>query len=365
MVKVCVLGASGGIGQPLSLLLKLNPYVSDLALYDISDITAGVAKDLSHINTNSDSEGYNKDEDFKNLLEGSELVIVTAGIPRKPGMTRDDLFKINAKIIQNLTVKYAKFAPVHCKLLIISNPVNSLIPVVIETLKINGRLNPSQVFGITMLDIIRSQTFLNDLLNDKKLRSGSITSKQFDKTLNLNNINVIGGHSAPTMVPILTNKNLIHQQDEIDALYKKIKFGGDEIVKAKNGKGSATLSMAYAGYFFANEILKKINCKGVNLNDCTPVNLPSFVYLPNLPNGKLLQALLNDYSGIHDLNLEYFSVPVVINPHTGNIKSLDISILQNRNALSESELKDIKAACVNLAKDIKTGEDFVKKNYKL
>ncbi|CAI4326005.1 ASN_collapsed_G0008430.mRNA.1.CDS.1 [Saccharomyces cerevisiae] len=83
MVKVAILGASGGVGQPLSLLLKLSPYVSELALYDIR-AAEGIGKDLSHINTNSSCVGYDKDS-IENTLSNAQVVLIPAGVPRKPG----------------------------------------------------------------------------------------------------------------------------------------------------------------------------------------------------------------------------------------------------------------------------------------
>lgn len=94
MVKAVVLGAAGGIGQPLSLLLKLNEVVTELALYDIVN-SPGVAADLSHINTPAKVTGYLPPNDgLKNALTNAHLVVIPAGVPRKPGMTRDDLFKV-------------------------------------------------------------------------------------------------------------------------------------------------------------------------------------------------------------------------------------------------------------------------------
>jgi malate dehydrogenase len=102
--KVAVLGAAGGIGQPLSLLLKLSPNVSELACFDIVG-TPGVAADLSHIPTASSVTGnlpspgswpptHNKG--LEATLTGADVVVIPAGVPRKPGMTRDDLFNTNA-----------------------------------------------------------------------------------------------------------------------------------------------------------------------------------------------------------------------------------------------------------------------------
>ena len=92
-MKVAVLGAAGGIGQPLSLLLKANPLVSDLSLFDIVN-TPGVAADLSHINTKATVVGFKGNEELEKALTGANIVVIPAGVPRKPGMTRDDLFNI-------------------------------------------------------------------------------------------------------------------------------------------------------------------------------------------------------------------------------------------------------------------------------
>jgi malate dehydrogenase len=99
MVKAVVLGASGGIGQPLALLLKTNPLISELGLFDIVN-TPGVAADLSHIATPAKIEGYlPPDDGLKKTLTGADIVVIPAGVPRKPGMTRDDLFKVSTTLL--------------------------------------------------------------------------------------------------------------------------------------------------------------------------------------------------------------------------------------------------------------------------
>jgi malate dehydrogenase len=101
--KVAVLGAAGGIGQPLSLLLKLSPHVSELSCYDIVG-TPGVAADLSHIPTPSNITGNlpaagswppKGNTGIAAALTGCDVVVIPAGVPRKPGMTRDDLFNVS------------------------------------------------------------------------------------------------------------------------------------------------------------------------------------------------------------------------------------------------------------------------------
>ena len=78
------MGAAGGIGQPLALLLKQSPLISSLSLYDIV-ATPGVAADLSHIETPAKVVGYKGSEQLGEALQGSDVVVIPAGVPRKPG----------------------------------------------------------------------------------------------------------------------------------------------------------------------------------------------------------------------------------------------------------------------------------------
>eukprot|EP01084_Bolivina_argentea_P210076 357701_1 len=119
------MGASGGIGQPLSLLLKMDPNVSHLSLFDIQH-TPGVAADLSHICTPASVTGYLTDE-LDKALNGMDVVVIPAGVPRKPGMTRDDLFNVNAGVVKTLLESIARNCP-KAHICIITNPVNSTVP---------------------------------------------------------------------------------------------------------------------------------------------------------------------------------------------------------------------------------------------
>ncbi|KAI5255184.1 malate dehydrogenase [Aureobasidium subglaciale] len=236
--KVAVLGAGGGIGQPLSLLLKLNPRVTELALYDVRG-APGVAADCSHVNTKSVVKGYEQ-ADVAAALKGSEIVLIPAGVPRKPGMTRDDLFNTNASIVRDL----AKAAAEHCPkahILIISNPVNSTVPIAAEVFKAAGVYDPKRMFGVTTLDVVRASRFIS------QLKSTDPASE---------NIVVVGGHSGATIVPLLSQSGYNLEGEQLDAYVKRVQFGGDEVVQAKGGAGSATLSMAMAGARFAESLLK-------------------------------------------------------------------------------------------------------------
>ena len=242
----------GGIGQPLSMLLKMNKMVTELALYDIAG-TPGVAADLSHCNTPVAVSAHMGEDELGACLKGCDLVVIPAGVPRKPGMTRDDLFNTNASacpfvkifrihppipcslrlsslrsspldvgtllcaaravpvpvcaesarsrdlrlrtlhhtragIVADLAAAVAKHCP-EAVLNIITNPVNSTVPIVAETLKAAGAYNKAKVLGVTTLDCVRSNTFVSEL-------------KELD--MKFVDVPVIGGHSGVTILPLLS-----------------------------------------------------------------------------------------------------------------------------------------------------------------
>ncbi|PWO01185.1 putative MDH1-malate dehydrogenase precursor, mitochondrial [Tilletiopsis washingtonensis] len=244
MVKAVVIGAAGGIGQPLSLLLKQSTLISELALYDVVN-APGVAADISHINTPSTVQGYlPADGGLEKALKGADIVVVPAGVPRKPGMTRDDLFNINASIVRDTAIGIATHAP-KAFVLIISNPVNSTVPIVAEVFKKKGVYDPKRLFGVTTLDVVRASTFVSE--------ANGASEKSLEYS-----IPIVGGHSGETIVPLISasQPSVSFDQSKIEALVKRIQFGGDEVVKAKDGAGSATLSMAFAGARFAISVLE-------------------------------------------------------------------------------------------------------------
>ncbi|AKO36154.1 malate dehydrogenase [[Haemophilus] ducreyi] len=246
-MKVTVLGAAGGIGQTLSLLLKLRlPAGADLALYDISPVTPGIAVDISHIPTSVNAIGY-AGEDPSVALKDTNLVIITAGIARKPGMTRADLFNINAGIVKDLVEKVAEVCPTAC-IGIVTNPVNTLVPIAAEVLRKAGVYDKSKLFGVTTLDVVRAKTFVSELKH---------------KNVETVTVPVVGGHSGTTILPLLSQalaegRLLDFSQTEIESLTQRIKNAGTEVVEAKAGGGSATLSMAESGARFALAVFKAL-----------------------------------------------------------------------------------------------------------
>jgi NAD-dependent malate dehydrogenase len=165
-------------------------------------------------------------------IQRPRLIYMNIG---KPGMTRDDLFNINAGIVKGLIEVIAEVAP-KAYILIISNPVNSTVPIAAEVLKAKGVFDPKRLFGVTTLDVVRAETFVAEIIGEKNPQSLTIP--------------VVGGHSGETIVPLFSQAkpSVSIPADKLPALIKRVQFGGDEVVAAKDGAGSATLSMAYAGY---------------------------------------------------------------------------------------------------------------------
>jgi len=314
--KVAVLGASGGIGQPLSLLLKHSQLINELSLYDIVH-TLGVAADISHIETKCKVKGYAGVDQLRDSLKGVDVAIIPAGVPRKPGMTRDDLFNTNASIVRDLTIAIAEVCP-KAIIGIISNPVNSTVPIASEVLKKAGVYDPKRVFGNSTLDVVRANTFIAAA---KGLDPAQVSCP------------VIGGHSGVTIIPVISQcKPAVEfPPDQLQAITVRIQEAGTEVVKAKAGAGSATLSMAYAGARFTFSILRAL--KGEQgVVECAYVK-----------------------SDVTEAS--YFATPLILGPN-GIEKNLGLGKLNS----FEQEL--LQKALPELKKNIQVGEEFVAKNPK-
>jgi len=242
-IKVAVIGAAGGIGQALSLLLKINlPENSILSLYDINPMTPGVAKDLSHIPTSIKIEGYSGDG-LSNTIEYADVIIICAGIARKPGMDRADLFNSNANTVKTIIEKIAEISPEAC-VGIITNPINTVVALAAEVLKEAGIYDKRKLFGITTLDIIRAEDFIAE---EKGIPAEYV------------HISVIGGHSGKTILPILSQvQGVKFTEEEVIELTERIQNAGTEVIEAKAGSGSATLSMAHAASIFCVSLVKAL-----------------------------------------------------------------------------------------------------------
>ncbi|KAH8123026.1 lactate/malate dehydrogenase [Trichoderma asperelloides] len=238
-------------------------------------------------------------------------------------MTRDDLFNINAGIVKGLIETIAEVAP-KAFILVISNPVNSTVPISAEVLKAKKVFNPQRLFGVTTLDIVRAETFVAEIVGESQPQKLTIP--------------VVGGHSGETILPLISKANpaVTIPADKYDALVNRVQFGGDEVVKAKDGAGSATLSMAYAGFRFAEKLLRA--AKGEK-----GLVEPSYVYLPGVPGGEAVAKATG---------VDFFSVPVELGPN-GVEKATN-----PLEGITEKEKELLGKAIEGLKGNIQKGVDF-------
>lgn len=285
-----------------------------MSLFDIVH-TPGVAADISHCSTPAKVTGHVGNDQLRECLEGCEVVVIPAGVPRKPGMTRDDLFNTNASIVRDLADACAQFCPT-AMLCIISNPVNSTVPIASEVFKRRGVYDPKRIFGVTTLDIVRANTFIAE-----------------GKGIDVNQVNcpVVGGHSGVTIIPVISQCTppVSYPQDERDKLTVRIQNAGTEVVEAKAGAGSATLSMAYAGTRFVNSVLQAQDGE----------------------EGVIECAFVRS----EETEASYFSNPLLLGKE-GLVKNLGLG------KLTDFEINLVKSAMPELVSNIKKGEDFVANN---
>lgn len=241
--NVTLLGAAGGIGQPLSMLLKQSPLIKHLNLFDVAP-TAGVAMDISHINTLPEVHHFHGNHNLKASLAGAEVVVIVAGVTMKPGQTRDDLLAINASIIKALMEGVAVVCP-KAFIAIVSNPVNSNVPLAAEVMKQHNVYDEARIFGVTSLDVMRAATFAA-ALSEKDPRKQKVPC--------------IGGHSGHTIIPVLSQATppVSLNESQLHNYVHNIQTAGHKVLEAKEGKGTATLSMAYAAYTFTTKLLEAI-----------------------------------------------------------------------------------------------------------
>ena len=276
MKKISLIGA-GQIGGTLAHLIGLKKLVDEVVLFDVADgVAKGKALDIAQSSAIDGFDvkfvGTNNYDDTKN----SDVIIITAGIPRKPGMTRDDLLGTNLKIIKQVGEGIAKASP-QAFVICITNPLD----VIVMALQKYSGLPKNMVVGMAgVLDTSRFKLFLSQELN---VPIGKIDSF------------VLGGH-GDTMVPVpnrtkIDGKNLMDfvkdgklSKEKLDSIIDRTRKGGAEIVKYL-GNGSAFYAPAASAIDMAESYIKNLK-----------KTLPCAVYL-------------NNRYGVKDL---YAGVPAVI-----------------------------------------------------
>lgn len=244
--KIALIGA-GNIGGTLAHLIGLKE-LADVVLVDISDgIPQGKALDLAE---SSPVEGFDVkmqgSNDYKDIAS-ADVVIVTAGIPRKPGMSRDDLIEINTKVIQQVGAGIRENAP-NAFVIVITNPLDAMVYVMRE---VTGFAHAKVVGMAGVLDSARFRYFLSQELN-----------------ISIEDVNafVMGGH-GDTMVPLprlstvagIPLPQIVEMgwmtQEKLDQIIDRTRKGGGEIV-ALLKTGSAFYAPASSAVAMAESYLK-------------------------------------------------------------------------------------------------------------
>ena len=293
--KITLIGA-GQIGGTLAHLIAIKE-LGDVILFDVAaGIAKGKALDIAQSSPvngfNINLSGTDNYEDTKN----SDVIIVTAGVPRKPGMTRDDLLGINLKIIKQVAEGIKKTSP-NAFVICITNPLD----VIVMALQKYSGLPKNKIVG--MAGILDSSRFIYFLSQELKIPVKKI--KSF----------VLGGH-GDSMVAMLGHteiegkkiNDLIKEgkisKEKLDGIVERTKKGGAEIVKYLE-KGSAFYAPAASGVQMAESYLKDLKKQ-----------LPCAVYL----NGEY---------GAKDI---YAGVPVIIGSGgVEKIVQLDLNEIEKEN----------------------------------
>ncbi len=244
--KIALIGA-GQIGGTLALLAGLKE-LGDVALFDVVEgMPAGKALDLVE---SSPVEGFNAlitgSSDYA-AIEGADVVIVTAGVPRKPGMSRDDLISINAGVIKSVGENIKRYAP-DAFVIVITNPLDAMVWAM---QKVTG-LPPAKVVGMAgVLDSARFRWFLAE---EFKVSVEDVTAF------------VLGGH-GDSMVPLIRYSTVAGiplpdlvkmgwtTQERLDKIVQRTRDGGAEIVNLLK-TGSAFYAPAASAIAMAESYLK-------------------------------------------------------------------------------------------------------------
>ena len=247
MSKISLIGA-GQIGGTLAHLIGLKELVDEVVLFDVaSGIAKGKGLDIAQ---SSSVDGFNvkfSGTDNYEDIKGSDVIIITAGVPRKPGMSRDDLLGINLKIIKQVAEGIKVNAP-NAFVICITNPLDVMV---MAFQKYSG-LPANKVVGMAgILDSSRFKLFLSEELN--------VPVREIDAM-------VMGGH-GDTMVPLprftkVSGKPLMDllkdgkiSEEKLESINQRTRDGGAEIVKYLE-KGSAFYAPAASGVEMAEAFLK-------------------------------------------------------------------------------------------------------------
>ena len=218
-MKITVVGA-GNVGATCADVMARKELANEIILLDIIEgVAEGKALDMwetAPVN-GTDTRVIGVTNDYSKT-KGSDIVVITSGVPRKPGMSRDDLIGTNAKIVKDVTEKVIKYSP-DAIIIVVANPLD----VMTYTASLVSKKNRNQVFGMAgILDTSRFKAFIAAELN--------VSTRDIQTLL-------LGGH-GDTMVPLPSYTTIsgipvsqFLDKEKIEAIVQRTRGGGGEIVK--------------------------------------------------------------------------------------------------------------------------------------
>ncbi|MEC7877486.1 MAG: malate dehydrogenase [Bacteroidota bacterium] len=218
-MKVTVVGA-GNVGATCADVLAYREVPNEVVLVDIKDgLSEGKSLDIfqkSSINL-YDTKTIGSTNDYSHT-KNSDVVVITSGLPRRPGMSRDDLIGTNAKIVKSVTENIVKYSP-NCIIIIVSNPLD----VMTYQAHLSSKFPRERIMGMAgILDTARFRAFISNELN--------VSTKDIQALL-------LGGH-GDTMVPLIRYTTVsgipvteLIKEKKLDEIIERTKFGGGELVK--------------------------------------------------------------------------------------------------------------------------------------
>lgn len=312
--KIALVGA-GQIGGTLALLAGMKQ-LGDVVMVDIAEgVPQGKALDIAEAAPVEGFDGYFTGSNDYSAIAGADVVIVTAGIPRKPGMSRDDLIGINTGIVKTVGENIKKHAP-NAFVIVITNPLDVMVGIMQE---VTG-FKPSMVVGMAgVLDSARFRFFL---------------SEEFKVSVEDVSAFVLGGH-GDTMVPLVRYSTVAGiplpdlvkmgwtTQEKLDKIVQRTRDGGAEIV-ALLKTGSAFYAPASSAIAMAESYL--LDKRRV---------LPCAAYL----------------TGEYGIKGLYIGVPVIIGSK-GVEKIIEVQMNADEKAMFDKSVAAVKALC-DVAKNLK------------
>lgn len=295
-MKVSIIGA-GEVGSKTAHLISLKK-LADVVLLDIVEgFAEGKALDIREALPVEDSDTSIRGTTDYVETKDSDIVVITAGIARKEGMSRDDLLETNKKIVASVTEQVAKFSP-NTIIIVVSNPLDAMVYVVYKT----SKFPKNRVVGMAgTLDTTRFRAFLSDELN--------VASNKIEAM-------VLGGH-GDLMVPLIKNTKIegkpiteLLSEKRIEQIVERVRFAGGEIV--------SLLKTASASFAPASAITEMVNAI---INDEKKV-LPGAAYL----DGEY------GFKGI------FLGVPIILGKNgVEKIVELDLSTEEKKNLKKSAE----------------------------